>query len=172
PEVFMAARLASLTGLRQSDLLRLSWSHVKDYSIEIRTGKSGGKKTTLIPLYGELRDFLATIPKRSTRVLVNSAGQPWKSGFGSSWNKTMKAGKFGGLHFHDLRGTAATRFYLGDLKIREIAEIMTWSEDEVERLIDRYVKRDELLKDRIRRMSGNAGGTDLQNRVQNRDAKK
>jgi len=56
------------------------------------------------------------------------------------------------LHFHDLRGTAATNFYRAGLTTREIAEIMAWSEELVERLIDRYVKRDVKLADRIRRM--------------------
>jgi len=56
------------------------------------------------------------------------------------------------LHFHDLRGTAATNFFRAGLLIREIAEIMGWAEDKVERLIDRYVKRDEILRDRIRRL--------------------
>jgi integrase len=153
-EVFLAARLAALTGLRQGDLLRLSWSHVGPLAIEMRTGKSTGKKRTLIPIYGELRAVLDAAPRRATTVLTNSDGLPWKSGFGSSWNKTLKAAKLAeaDLHFHDLRGTAATRMFLADLSIREIAEILAWSEDRVERLIARYVKKDELLRDRIRRM--------------------
>lgn len=158
-EVFQAARLASLTGLRKSDLLRLSWSHIQPHSIEIRTGKSGETKTAVIPLYDELRAYLGTIRKRATTVLVNTEGKPWRSGFGASWNTAKLAADLSRLHFHDLRGTAATRFYLGDLTIREIAEILAWSEDRVEALINRYVKRDELLKDRIRRMAANAQGT-------------
>jgi len=151
PEIVWAAKLAALTGLRKSDLLRLSWGHIKPLSIEIRTGKSGGKKTTLIPLYGDLRAVLDFIPKRSTTVLTNTEGAAWGSGFNSSWQRAIK--RIGvDKHFHDLRGTAATRMFMADLTIREIAEIMTWSEDQVERLITRYVKRDEILRDRIRRM--------------------
>ena len=56
------------------------------------------------------------------------------------------------LHFHDARGTAATNYFRADFTTREIAEIMAWSEERVERLIDRYVKRDEILADRVRRM--------------------
>jgi integrase len=160
PEIMQAARLAALTGLRQADLLRLSWSHVKAHSIEIATGKSKRRKTTLIPLYAELRDYLATLSKRATTVLVNTEGRPWRTGFGSSWKKAkVKSPSLEALHFHDLRGTAATRFYLGGLSIREIAEIMTWSEDYVEALINRYVKKDELLLDRIRRLDENAKST-------------
>ena len=45
------------------------------------------------------------------------------------------------LHFHDLRGTAATKFYIAGLPIRVIAEILARSEDQVERIIRRYVAR-------------------------------
>lgn len=155
-EVMQAARLGALTGLRQSDLLRLSWWHVKPHSIEIETGKSGGKKTTLIPLYAELRDYLATLPKRATTILVNTDGEPWKTGFGSSWGDAKRKAGLTALHFHDLRGTAATRFYLGGLTEREIAQIMTWSEADVAALLDRYVRKDDLLRDRIRRLDENA----------------
>ena len=163
-EIWRAAQLAALTGLRQADLLKLAWGHVGEMAIEIPTGKSGGRKTTLIPLYAELQAALAAIPKRGPIVLTNTDGRPWKSGFGSSWNKAIAKADIEGKHFHDLRGTAATRLYValrrGDVSDRqakrEIAEIMTWSEAQVERLIDRYVNRDELLKDRIRRLDANA----------------
>lgn len=158
-EIMQAARLGALTGLRQGDLLRLAWWHVKPHSIEIETGKSKRKKTTLIPLYGELRDYLATLPKRATTVLVNTDGEPWKSGFGSSWGRACERAGIDELHFHDLRGTAATRFYLGGMTEREIAHIMTWSEDDVGALLDRYVRKDDLLRDRIRRLEKNAKKT-------------
>lgn len=155
-ELVQAAKLAALTGLRRADLLRLSWSHIGPLAIEISTGKSRHRKTTRIPIYGELRSLLDDLPRKATTVLTNSAGRPWASGFGASWNKAKPAGP---LHFHDLRGTAATRFFLAGLTIREIADIMTWSEGRVEGLIDRYVKRDELLLSLIRRLDGNAPET-------------
>ena len=43
--------------------------------------------------------------------------------------------------FHSLPGTAATKFYVAGLPIRVIAEILAWSEDQVERIIRRYVAR-------------------------------
>jgi integrase len=158
-EIMHAARLAALTGLRQGDLMRLNWSHVGPLAIEIETGKSGRRRVvTLIPIYAELRQLLATIPKRSTVILTNQDGRPWRTGFASSWNKALiSAGlKDADLHFHDLRGTAATKLYVAGLTPREIAEIMAWSEDQVERLLDRYVKREELLRDRIARLDAAA----------------
>lgn len=160
PEIAHAARLAALTGLRQGDLFRLSWNHIKPLAIELKTGKSRGRRTVIIPLYGELSALLKAIPRKSTAVLTNSRGKPWR-GFGSSWTKAMTdcglADDDRNLHFHDLRGTAATNLFLADFSIREIAEILGWSEDQVEKIINRYVKRDEILRDKIRRMdSANA----------------
>lgn len=157
PQVIAAARLAALTGLRAGDLFRLPWSRVGKLAIELRTGKSRGRRTALVPLYGELAAFLEALPRVGPIVLVNAAGAPWRTGFTSSWNKALKRAGLTGLHFHDLRGTAATRMFLGGLSVREIAEVLAWSEDHVERLVDRYVKRDELLRDRIRRMDESKG---------------
>ena len=153
PEVAHAAQLAALTGLRQGDLLALSWSHVGRGDIEIRTGKSRGRRRALVPITAEIRRLLESIPKRSTRVLTNSEGQPWR-GFGSSWHETMiRAGMHDrDLHFHDLRGTAATNFYRAGFTVREIAQTLGWAENKVERLIDLYVKRDEIMADRARRL--------------------
>jgi integrase len=43
------------------------------------------------------------------------------------------------LHFHDLRGTAATRFYIAGLSERVIADIMGGEEEYVAKIIRRYV---------------------------------
>lgn len=156
-EIMWAARLAAYTGLRQADVLRLSWTHVSPLAIEVRTRKTGS--TVTIPVYAALKAFLATVPKRATTILTNTRKQPWGSGFGSSWQDAVKAAGID-KHFHDLRGTAATNFYRAGLSIREISAIMGWKEDNVEAIINVYVKRDELLKDRIRRMDEAGARTD------------
>jgi hypothetical protein len=75
------------------------------------------------------------------------------------------------LHFHDARGTFATMaFELGVLTVREIAEMLAWSEDRVERIINRYVRRDAILRAKIERMDralANDTGTPVENRVEN-----
>jgi hypothetical protein len=45
------------------------------------------------------------------------------------------------LHFNDLRGTAATKFYIAGFSMREIAETLAWEEESVEKIIRRYVGR-------------------------------
>ena len=158
PEIAHAVDLAACTGLRLGDQLRLCWSHVSENAITIATGKSGGRQQAVIPLYDELREVLARIPKHSTVILTNKWHRPWK-GFSASFVAAKKAAGIDNLHFHDLRGTAATRFYLAGLSIRVIAEILGWSEDQVERIIRRYVARGAATKAAIRQLNEARKGT-------------
>jgi integrase len=144
PEIAHAVDLAAYTGLRLGDLLRLSWSHVGEHAITVTTGKSKHRREAIIPLYGTLRDVLAAIPRRSTTILTNSRHRPWtRDGFGSAFNKAKIAAGLAGsdLHFHDLRGTAATMFYVAGIEERAIAEIMGWEEEHVSKILKRYVGR-------------------------------
>ena len=154
-EIAHAVDLAGHTGLRLGDLMRLSWSHVGDDAIVLATGKSRQKREAIIPLYDGLRAVLASIPKRATTILTNSRRRPWTAdGFGSSFNKaTIDAGMSErDLHFNDLRGTAATKFYIAGFTMREIAETLAWEEDSVEKIIRRYVGRAAAIKARIRKL--------------------
>lgn len=157
PELGHAIDLAAMTGLRRGALLRLSWPHVRDDEncIVPNMGngrKRGRKRTGIIPLYDELRALLARIPKRSTTILTNSLGRPWTGdGFGTMMTKAKaKAGIGKELHFHDLRGTAATKFYVAGLDVRVIAEILGWTEKSVENIIRKYVGRDAATKGKNR----------------------
>jgi integrase len=142
PEIAHAIDLAAATGLRRGDLLRLCWAHIGAEAIEITTSKSNHKRPAIIPLYNGLREVLARIPKRSPTVLTNSKGRPWSNdGFGTSFNRAKISAGLTNLHFHDLRGTAATRFYLADLTERAVAEIMGWEEASVAKIIRKYVAR-------------------------------
>ena len=147
----------SHTGLRVGDLLRLSWSHVGDDAIVITTAKSGHKREAIIPLYDALkRRCSPNIPKRSTTILTNRQSRPWiKDSFSSAFNDAKhKAGMAdANLHFHDLRGTAATRFYIAGLSERVIAEILGWSEENVGKIIRRYVDRSAATKAIIRQLN-------------------
>lgn len=157
-----AVDLAAHTGLRVSDLIRLSWSHIDQNAIIITTGKSGHRREAIIPLYEDLRDVLARIPRCSPTVLTNSNRKPWtRDGLGSSFNKAKRKAWPNGdnLHFHDLRGTAATKFYVAGLSEREIAEMMAWEEEHVHRIIRRYVSHSAAMRDLISRLDQARGRT-------------
>ena len=104
----------------------------------------------------DLRDVLARVPRRSPTILTNQRRRPWKAnGFGTAFNRAKIKARFAerDLHFHDLRGMAATKFYIAGLSIRVIAEILGWSEEQVERIIRRYVARGAATKDAIRQLN-------------------
>ena len=160
PELAHAVDLASHTGLRLGDLIRLSWSHVGEDAIVLRTGKSRQRREAIIPLYDELRVVLDRIPKIATTVLTTSRRKPWTaSGLSSAIQRAKAAAKWEGkdLHFHDLRGTAATRFYTAGLSVRVIAEIMAWEEETVERIIHRYVGRGAATRAVIAQLNAHKG---------------
>jgi integrase len=156
PEIAHAVDLAAATGLRLGDLLRLSWSHIGDDALVIATGKSRGRQQAIIPLYDELRAVLARIPKRATTVLTTARSRPWTESFTTSFSVAKhRAGLTDrNLHFHDLRGTAATRFYTAGLSERVIAEIMGWQEEHVSKIIRRYVDRSAATKAIIAQLKG------------------
>ncbi len=162
-EIAQAIDLAAHTGLRLGDLLRVSWSHVKDDAIVMATGKSRHRREALIPLYDDLRAVLARIPGRATTILTSGRHhRPWTTdGFGSSFNKAKIAAGMADvdLHFHDLRGTAATKFYVAGVSIRSIAEMLAWSEEQVERIIRRYVGRAAATKAIIAQLNQTRKGT-------------
>jgi integrase len=152
PEIAHAVDLAAHAGLRQGDLLRLCWSHIGDDAIVIKTGKSGGRCEAVIPIYDDLREVLSRIPRCSPTVLTTSTGRPWRS-FAAAFVAAKKAAGITNLHFHDLRGTAATRFYVAGLSIRSIGEILGWTEDSVERIIRKYVARGAATRAAIRQLN-------------------
>jgi integrase len=144
-----AVDLAAHTGLRRDDLLNLAWSHIGEDAITIATSKSRRRVTAIIPLYDELRNVLARIPKRSPKVLTNNRHRPWtQSGFGSAFDRAKNAAGMSAhnLHFHDLRGTAVTKFYVFGIPERVIAEMVGWEEQHVTKIIRRYVDRSAATK--------------------------
>lgn len=122
----------------------------------ITTGKSKHRKEAVIPRYDALNELLNRIPKHSPVILTNSRKRPWTQDrlASSFWSTKVEAQmQERDLHFHDLRGTAATNFYTAGLSIRVVAEIMGWEEDQVEKIIRRYVSRGAATREAIRQLN-------------------
>jgi integrase len=120
-----------------------------------------------------LRRLLDGIPKRSTAILTNSWHRPWtENSFGSAFNRAKIDASMEDrdLHFHDLRGTATTRFYIAGLSVRVIAEIMRW-EEYVEKIIGRYIGRNAATKAAIEQLN-RAGGAKDERKLQNQRGKR
>jgi integrase len=133
-------QLAVLTGLRQSDLIRLAWGHVEGDVIAFRTSKRG--RRVLIPVTPALRQLLDDTPRLGPIILTTSRGKrPWTAdGLRTSFSRTCTAA---GVErtFHDLRRTAATNLLAAGLDASQVALLMGWSERDIEALKRRYVSR-------------------------------
>lgn len=182
PEFEHAVRLASLTALRESDLIRLPWNAVGENSIVWQTGKSRGRRTVVIPVTPPLKALLAEIPKRATTILASSRNRPWKlSGLAAALRRCRidalehaqkihgpdaKTG-LEGLRFHDLRGTAATNFLLAGLEIQDVALVLGWKPDRVREIAARYISGEAMGLAMVKRLGRNAPKTTAVNRSVN-----
>jgi integrase len=151
-ELWSALQLASLTGLRLGDLVKLDWSHVGERAIVIITAKR--KKRVAIPILPDLRRFLDELPKGGT-VLKNSRGQSWtSSGLGGIFQKAKaKAGL--DVTIHDLRGTFVTWLAVKGLTDEEIARIVGWAPKQVANVRHRYVDEARVVVSLVERLSKN-----------------
>lgn len=152
PEIEAAVRLASLTGLRRGDLLKLPWNAISEKSIVWRTSKTNAP--VFIPLLSEAQAILADLPRVGEIVLTSQRRKPWSpDGFSTTFQKVKsKAGIE--KRFHDLRGTAVTRFLMAGLTIDEVAMVVGWSRKNVEQISKRYVHRAAIAESILQRISG------------------
>lgn len=156
-QVADVVRFTAETGLRQRDVLTLTWSDLRldtghPPHLVRRTSKT--RKQVVVPITDEARAILEGVKKCSPTVFTNSYGKPWTAdGFRSSFGRAFRKAGLKGLDFHDLRGTAITRLVSLGVENAEIARIVGWAVDQVEALLTVYVgatKRDVDMLSRIK----------------------
>jgi integrase len=160
PALAMAILLAAETGLRQADLVKLRHSHITDGVIALKASKPSRRKRRFvsIPVLPSLEALLKEIKELprahgATTVLVDDDGKPWSAErLGKAFSrlrdkldivhlvkvpraKPRKIAK----HFHDLRGTFATKLVLEGHSDADIADVMGWSPTKVARIRTTYV---------------------------------
>jgi integrase len=147
PAVHRVLELGKLTGLRQSDLLRLSWEHVGKLDIELTAQKTHSR--VVIPIYPELRKALGK--RGSGAVLRNMSGKPWTpSGFRTAWQRARPEGF--DRTFHDLRGTFVTTLAERGFSDQELAYFTGWTTEKVAAIRQRYVDRARVARKMARRI--------------------
>ncbi|MDP2214106.1 tyrosine-type recombinase/integrase [Phenylobacterium sp.] len=178
PELNYAIRLAVLTGLRQGDLLKVTWAAVREDSIVWQTAKSRRRRTAVIPITDELRALLAEIPRCDSVTILNSSRKrPWtQDGLNSAIQRAKADAKDAAikssgdpeastgledLRWNDLRGTAATNFIRAGLPLADVATMMGWEPGKVQEIALRYVTSEEFGKAAAARMPRNTGATEV-----------
>ena len=141
PECARALIVAAYTGLRMGDLVSLTWNEI-DFEaglIDRATNKSGGRTRAYPPLLDEARVALRSAPKRHVVALTSGLGRPWTtSGLGNAFRDARNAIGVR-KRFHDLRGTAATRFVMAGYGDEDVAAFMGWEVEDVKAIKRRYV---------------------------------
>ncbi len=160
-ELGHAVRLATLTGLRLGDLLKLPWNAVGESAIVWQTGKSRGRRTVVIPIFAPLRELLSDIPRVNSVTILNSArSRPWKeAGLGTAFRIAKTNAGIVGLRFHDLRGTAATNFIRASLDLDDVATILGWQKAKVQEIAARYITAEEIGRAMIEKVRRNSQAT-------------
>lgn len=150
PQLMDALTLASMTGLRLGDLVRLDWTHVFPDAIILVTKKRKGR--AVIPILPELRAWLDARSNKEGPVLVNSRKKGWtESGLGSVFQKSKPAGF--DRTMHDLRGTFVTWLAVKGLTDEEIARIVGWTAKRVGEVRARYVDEARVVVEISKRLS-------------------
>jgi len=154
-----AVMFAAHSGLRLGDLVALPWSAVKDDAIIWQTGKSGRRRTVIIPITTALREIIDRLPTAAqtgcTTVLTSSHRRPWTDeGLQTAMQRAKrKAGPtVQPLRFHDLRGTAATNLVRAGLPLEDVATILGWEKRKVENIAMRYVNGETIALAILERM--------------------
>ncbi|HEY9217666.1 MAG TPA: tyrosine-type recombinase/integrase [Phenylobacterium sp.] len=164
PELTWAVRLAYATGQRQGDLLSLTWNDVSDEGVTFRTSKTGVR--LFVPMYDELREALAGIPRRSIQVLTAPAGRPWTAdNFRHEFRRACSAADVGaGLHFHDLRGSALKAFADAGASELELRAISGHAMSSLSGALSSYIDAFRSLAEAAVRKRENAHRTSFANR--------
>ena len=147
--------LARHTGLRRTDLARITWPSWKGDYIEWTTSKGRGKRLVIIPLTPDAQSFLTGLKARSgdaVTLLTGDRGRP------------VQPRRIGDLvndrcdllgidrTLHNLRNTYATDCIRAGFSDEDIAETLGWSIDDVKAMKRVYVARDEINAAKIRKL--------------------
>lgn len=162
-EVLDGLDLANCTGMRRADLVGVTLAEVSDHAI-LRTARKksrGVRRRAVVPLIPDSRRLIAELRTRPRQpgvetLLVNSFGLPWTPGsFTQAFNQVRDAANGGqgivhpgnpelgepdrAKHLHDCRGTFVTKLCRTPATNDEIARIVAWSPENVERIRRTYV---------------------------------
>lgn len=127
-ELKTAIGLAAFAGLRQGDVLTLTWSAIRGDYIDTRQAKTGDP--VCIRIHRELAAILATTPKHAVTVVTGQKGRPYtENGFRTVFFRFIRTleeeGAVGeGLTFHGLRHTAGRMLADAGCDTRDIQAVL------------------------------------------------
>jgi integrase len=136
--------LALLTGMRQREVLDLTWNEVRANGIRLPGSRTKSGYPRNVGLTDEMRALLPKRREDAALVFVGEDGGALSNNVGREWRKARKAVKLPRARFHDLRHEWASRYVEAGGTLIELMEAGGWR---TLSQVQRYSKAD---KDRIR----------------------
>lgn len=149
PEVALAIRLMSRSGLARADAAGLMWSHVKSDRIDKRRAKS--KVRASPPMTPELEAVLSDTKRKrgSLIVLTSPSGSPWRAdNLGKLISKAFKDAGVNATS-HDLRAAYACYLMRKGATDEEAAEALGWSIETARFVRRHYIDDESIFQGRI-----------------------
>ena len=150
PRLRLAIAMGAYTGLRESDVVRVTWSCYDGQAFETRTQKTGQR--VWIPAHRRLREMLdtqkrITVPYTEDRIIGGTA-----SGLRSSFFTVAKRIGMDGLSFHGLRHTLGTALAEAGCTALTIAAVLGHSNSRMAEHYSRHASRDHLAAEAFERL--------------------
>lgn len=115
------------TGLRRGDAVRLGRQHVRQGVATMRTEKSQGTTTVVLPILPVLAATLAKGPTGDLAFICGASGKPLtKETFGNFFREACNAAGVFGKSAHGLRKAGATRAADNGATVTELEAIFGW----------------------------------------------
>ncbi|MBU2843573.1 site-specific integrase [Acidithiobacillus thiooxidans] len=119
PELAAIARFAIETGMRQGEIIGMTWDMVelRKHVVHLPDTKNGEARD--VPLSTAAEQVLTALPR-------HLHGKVWtytQDGMRASWRRALTHARITGLKFHDLRHEATSRFFEKGLREMQVAAI-------------------------------------------------
>ncbi len=119
------------TGVRQGEMLSLTWANVdlnrgRHGSITVTAEKAKGKKTRHIPLDAVARAALDTFPQDAPpeALVFDKFGGTYNSTLRVGWQKALEESKLRGVVWHSLRHTFASRLVMAGVPLTTVQYLL------------------------------------------------
>mgnify|MGYP002700364013 FL=1 len=127
-QLYPVVVLALSTGMRQMEVMSLSWADVdlkRGYIILHETKNGERRSVPLVSHARELIEAMSKVRRLDTNLLFYSEAKVTVPVFiRSHWGKALKAAEIEDFKFHDLRHTAASYLAMNGASLAEIADIL------------------------------------------------